>query len=163
MSEISIPGRGQVPFPKESPNHGGPLVDPTIIVLHSTGGNYPGCYNWMMEKRATGNVSAHFVVTRSGSIIQLVSIHKQAWHAGVSAWNGREGCNAFSIGIEQEHIDGKQDWPEAQVQATAALVKALLKACPTINKTVGHFDIAPGRKIDPKGFPWEHYRDLVRG
>ena len=44
-------------------------------------------------------VSAHFFIRRTGAVIQLVSCDQRAWHAGTSAWAGREQCNDYSIGI----------------------------------------------------------------
>src|SRR3546814_5278893 len=50
-------------------------------------------------------VSAHFFIRRDGRIVQFVSTHKRAWHAGVSCFEDRERCNDFSIGIEMEGTD----------------------------------------------------------
>ncbi len=47
-------------------------------------------------------VSAHFYIKRSGEIVQFVSVNDRAWHAGVSEFNGRQGCNDFSVGIEMQ-------------------------------------------------------------
>src|SRR3546814_17469223 len=49
-------------------------------------------------------VSAHFFIRRDGRIVQFVSTHKRAWHAGVSCFEDSERCNDFSIGIEMEEI-----------------------------------------------------------
>ncbi len=51
-------------------------------------------------------VSAHFLIRRDGELLQFVSCGKRAWHAGESSWNGRAGCNDFSIGIELEGLEG---------------------------------------------------------
>ncbi|MGB4924423.1 MAG: 1,6-anhydro-N-acetylmuramyl-L-alanine amidase AmpD, partial [Candidatus Nitrotoga sp.] len=50
-------------------------------------------------------VSAHFLIQRTGEIIQFVPCGKRAWHAGASAWHGRTACNDFSIGVELEGTD----------------------------------------------------------
>ena len=50
-------------------------------------------------------VSSHFLITREGEAVQFVSCNDMAYHAGVSAFRGREKCNAFSIGIELEGCD----------------------------------------------------------
>ncbi len=50
-------------------------------------------------------VSSHFLIRRTGELIQFVPCLQRAWHAGVSRWRGREHCNAFSIGIELEGCD----------------------------------------------------------
>jgi AmpD protein len=101
-------------------------------------------------------VSAHFFVRRDGELVQFVSCLDRAWHAGVSRWRGREGCNDFSIGIE---LEGGDDWPfePAQYAALDALLAALRSAYP-IRHLVGHCHIAPTRKTDPGPFfDWVRY------
>ena len=53
-------------------------------------------------------VSAHFLIRRDGELLQFVSTHDRAWHAGASNFNGRERCNDFSIGIEMEGTDSDE-------------------------------------------------------
>lgn len=45
-------------------------------------------------------VSAHFVIDRDGSVIQMVRTEHKAWHAGTSQMDGRRDVNDYSIGIE---------------------------------------------------------------
>lgn len=98
-------------------------------------------------------VSAHFLVTRGGELVQFVSCLDRAWHAGQSEFFGRPRCNDFSIGIEVEGSDD-QPFTLAQYHTTAALVRALLGAYP-VRAVAGHSDIAPGRKTDPgPHFDW---------
>ena len=40
-------------------------------------------------------VSSHFFVARTGEVVQFVSCDEMAYHAGVSAFRGRERCNGF--------------------------------------------------------------------
>lgn len=101
-------------------------------------------------------VSAHFLIRRDGALVQFVSAHDRAWHAGVSAFCGRERCNDFSIGIE---LEGTDDLPfePAQYDTLAALTAALRAAYPLAD-VMGHEDIAPGRKTDPGPcFDWQRY------
>jgi AmpD protein len=58
-------------------------------------------------------VSAHLFVERDGAVTQFVSLRDRAWHAGVSSFDGREGCNDFSIGIE---LEGTDDLPYTDAQ-----------------------------------------------
>jgi len=108
-------------------------------------------------------VSAHCLIRRDGKIIQYVSFNNKAWHAGVSAFDGREQCNDFSIGIE---LEGTDDIPytEEQYHLLAILVKKLQASYPLIshNHIVGHSDIAPGRKTDPgSSFNWHYFRQCL--
>ena len=95
-------------------------------------------------------VSAHFFIRRNGKLIQFVSCHQRAWHAGASSWKGRERCNDFSIGIELEG-DDHCSFEDAQYLALDALLICLREAFPILD-VVGHSDIAPGRKTDPGPF-----------
>ncbi|ATX82845.1 AmpD protein [Mariprofundus ferrinatatus] len=110
-------------------------------------------------------VSAHFVVDRKGRVTQFVPCAHRAWHAGVSSWQGREGCNDFSIGIE---IIGDEEQPFTQVQyrEAARLCRVLMRRYPAIgrDRIVGHSDIAPGRKWDPgRQWQWSRFeRSLAR-
>ena len=105
-------------------------------------------------------VSAHFLIRRTGEVVQFVSADERAWHAGVSSWCGREHCNDFSIGIELEGTDDAQ-YEDPQYEALAALISVLRNHYPSIRSDaiVGHSDIAPGRKTDPgPAFDWQRVR-----
>jgi N-acetyl-anhydromuramoyl-L-alanine amidase len=98
-------------------------------------------------------VSAHFFVRRDGSLMQFVACDRRAWHAGVSAWEGRANCNDYSIGIELEGLEGGSFTP-AQYRRTGALLRALRRRYP-LRAVCGHEHVAPGRKQDPgPGFDW---------
>lgn len=107
-------------------------------------------------------VSAHFFVRRGGEAIQFVPLHLRAWHAGVSAWRGRQRSNDYSVGVE---LEGTDDAPfsRAQYATLIPLVRALRDATP-LRDIAGHSDIAPQRKTDPgAGFAWmELLRELAR-
>ena len=105
----------------------------------------------------TLRVSAHFLIRRDGALEQYVACDQRAWHAGLSTWNGRQGCNDFSIGIELEGCD-ELPFEEAQYVALAELLDVLKRSYP-LAAVVGHADIAPGRKSDPgPNFDWQRVR-----
>jgi N-acetylmuramoyl-L-alanine amidase len=84
-----------------SPNAGGALVKPSLLVLHFTasGGTDPsGDVAWFMSPEA--KAAAHLIVGRNGAVKQVVAFDVKAWHAGKSIWRGRPNCNNYSIGIE---------------------------------------------------------------
>lgn len=106
-------------------------------------------------------VSAHFFIRRDGDLLQFVSTRHRAWHAGISAWRGRERCNDFSLGIELEGCD-EQPFTPIQYIRLARLIRILRREF-AIEDIVGHADIAPGRKTDPGPcFDWQRLRDLLR-
>ena len=101
-------------------------------------------------------VSSHFLIRRDGALLQFVPCLKRAWHAGQSQWCGRERCNDFSVGIELEGADD-QPFSDAQYECLSVLARALYARYP-IQASVGHADIAPGRKTDPgPHFSWTRY------
>ncbi len=102
-------------------------------------------------------VSAHVLIRRDGELVQFVPFGQRAWHAGKSAYQGRECCNDFSIGIELEGTD-KDGFESAQYEKLAELIAALEQSYADISRdrVAGHSDIAPGRKTDPgSGFEWD--------
>lgn len=124
------------------------------------GGRLDATAHPYFEALAGVRVSAHCVIYRDGRVCQYVSFVQRAWHAGLSHFEGRDRCNDFSIGIE---LEGTDDLPftDAQYQALIALTKQLLLDYPklSIDRIVGHSDIAPGRKTDPgPAFDWTRYK-----
>jgi N-acetylmuramoyl-L-alanine amidase len=135
---------------KQSPNRGG-VITPEVIVIHYTGSNsLPGALNWLCTPKS--QVSAHLVIAKTGVVWQLLPFNVRGWHAGRSSYNGRSDVNSFSIGIENVGLG--DEWPEAQIQANIDVLDALY-AVYMIEDTVGHSDVAPGRKVDPgPRYPW---------
>ena len=105
-------------------------------------------------------VSSHFVIRRNGELLQFVSTWDRAWHAGVSAWRGREQCNDDSIGIELEGLEG-YTFEDAQYHTLQELCNCL-RACHPLRHIAGHEHIAPGRKCDPgPGFDWRRLQQTL--
>jgi N-acetyl-anhydromuramoyl-L-alanine amidase len=133
---------------------GGPYIDHLFL-----GRLDPDAHPYFREI-APARVSSHFLVRRGGALVQYVPCAMRAWHAGVSSWKGREGCNDFSIGIE---LEGADDVPyaEPQYETLAALVRALFDRYGALD-VAGHSDIAPGRKTDPgPWFDWRRFRSAA--
>ena len=109
-------------------------------------------------------VSAHLFVRRGGEAVQFVPLHRRAWHAGESSYEGRSRVNDFSIGIELEGSENT-DFEDAQYRMLTDLTHAILYAYPvlTCERILGHADIAPGRKTDPgPHFDWQRYLAACR-
>lgn len=132
-----------------------------IIVLHSTGGQFEGAVSWLTNKKS--KVSAHYVIARDGRIVQLAQCNVSTWHAGESYWRGYSQVNPISIGIELEHFDFSQDWPEKQIESLLYVLEILTEKfnIPAEN-IIGHKHVAAGRKVDPDtNFPWEKVRKHI--
>lgn len=114
-------------------------------------------------------VSSHFIIGQEGEIYNLVDENDVAYHAGVSNWQGFEGLNKNSIGIEFFNADafGKK-FSKKQLQAGVELCLELMKKYKIAAKNVvGHSDIAydgatnlHNRKQDPSHlFDWKFFAE----
>jgi AmpD protein len=164
----------------ESPNYNERPegIRPRLIVVHGIS-LPPGCYGGGEIESFFCNtlnaedhpyfaeisglqVSAHFLIYRTGELVQFVDTESRAWHAGVSEWRGRENCNDFSIGIELEGCDD-EPYADFQYSVLNQLIQALQNQYPLIQRDaiVGHCEIAPGRKTDPgPAFDWSRVTGL---
>ena len=102
-------------------------------------------------------VSSHLLIQRTGELTQYVSFLDMAYHAGLSSFQGRSGCNTFSIGIELEGCDF-EPFAETQYQTLLKVLHNLVAHYP-ITAITGHQHIAPTRKTDPGHFfEWDRLK-----
>lgn len=120
-------------------------IEPRVIVLHHTAaGTAKSTQHTFDPPRLAGsrpelarggavNVSAHFLVDRDGTILQLQPPAQYARHC--------IGLNHISIGVE--NVGDATRWPltDAQVAANAALVRELARRFP-ITHLLGHHEAA---------------------
>jgi N-acetylmuramoyl-L-alanine amidase len=77
-------------------------AEPICIVMHYTGGaSLSSSVSHLCNPHI--RASAHLVIGRDGDVRQLVPFHTEAWHAGRSEWDGHDGLNPISIGIELDN------------------------------------------------------------
>jgi N-acetyl-anhydromuramyl-L-alanine amidase AmpD len=139
------------------------------VILHSSDGRMAGDLVTLTGGDPSHRVSANYYVARDGTVHHMVADANTAYHAGQTTNNAVYG-NAATLGIEQEHFDpggkgGKngEDWPDAQVRATASLTARLLLAHGlSLDSVLGHSDIAPERKQDPYNYPWATFNAYLR-
>lgn len=108
-------------------------------------------------------VSSHLCINRDGSVTQYVPLHRRAWHAGESSFQGLANCNDYAIGIELEGTDF-EDFTAAQYDSLISITNLLIDEYPCLNsdRIVGHSDVAPGRKTDPGPcFDWVRYKSAI--
>jgi len=133
--------------------------DIKFLIIHYTGmKNFQSAVDRLKDPNS--KVSSHYVISRSGRVLELVKPRDIAWHAGVSAWRGIKNINKNSVGIELEnkgHDFGYQKFSKAQIRNLIILLKKLKKKFKIKNTNIiGHSDVAPSRKIDPgEKFPWK--------
>ena len=99
------------------------------------------------------NVSAHYLISRNGTIFNLLCPKYKAWHAGKSKWKNDTNLNEHSIGIELEnkgHEYGYTNYTNTQYISLKKLINFLKINFQIKEKNIiFHSDIAPNRKKDP--------------
>lgn len=102
------------------------------------------------------NVSAHYIISKSGTVVEILPIEYRAWHAG--AVNDVTYNNNNSIGIEMHYTPGEDpDLPQMK-DALRSLCRDLMHR--TIIKGIDmhrRVAIPKGRKIDPSCFTDEEF------
>ena len=137
------------------------------IVIHYTGmRSLQSAVERLISKKY--EVSSHYLIGRTGKILQLVKDNNIAWHAGISNWFNFKNLNKTSIGIELEnkgHQYGYQNFSNKQINQLIKILKILKKKFNIQNTNIiGHSDIATNRKKDPgEKFPWKklYKKDLA--
>lgn len=82
---------------KTSGNFGEGLPD-TIVIHYTAGGSLDGAVRTFQDDSV--KASAHILIDKDGSVVQMAPFTKITWHAGRSAWLDRTSLNNYSIGIE---------------------------------------------------------------
>jgi hypothetical protein len=103
------------------------------IVIHNTVSSTESTINTFQNPAS--EVSAHYLIDRSGEIIQLVNDRDCAYHAGNKDMNDR------SFGIEHEATPQQRGLTAAQEKSSISLIKFLLDA----------YDIPANRIISHRG------------
>lgn len=100
-------------------------------------------------------VSAHYLVSETGRVWQLVPEARRAWHAGAGQWGAVTDVNSRSIGIELANT-GDAPFPAPQMATLEALMRGIMarwRISP--ERVIAHSDMAPARKSDPgPRFDW---------
>lgn len=127
---------------------------PNLVIIHHTS-NATSAQALRTLTTPERKVSAHYLIDRDGSIVQLVSEADRAWHAGLSWWGGISDVNSASLGIELDNT-GDEPFAEVQIDALLALLADIRQRYPIpVANFIGHGDVAPARKADPSPlFPW---------
>ena len=95
------------------------------IIIHYTGmKNQKVAVKRLQSKVA--KVSTHYLISKRGTIYQMVEDKNVAWHAGKSRWRKDVNLNSKSIGIEIVN-NGNEIFPNNQMKKLADLLKFLKK------------------------------------
>lgn len=163
---------------------------PDIIVSHITEGSYNGAVNWLCNQQS--KASAHFVVSQTGHITQLVDIRDSSWCNGTSVKAGNKthynlstlqavkerktNANYYTISIEHEGFlnKGGGRLTDKQLEATIWLHRHIIEEVKRIygitipidrDHIVGHYQINPVTKPNCPGqnFQWDELIKRLKG
>lgn len=100
----------QVPF-QQSPNYKKGRRSPSVthLVIHTMQGSFQGTKSWFLNYKA--QVSAHYLVSKKGELLQMVKEEDTAWHVCLA--------NPFTIGIELEDLSWSKDSRGRNVEMTS--------------------------------------------
>lgn len=107
-------------------------------------------------------VSYHVVIAPDGARARLVPDHLVAWHAGVSTFQGRDGCNAFLLGVSFAGDTRAAPLADAQIASALEWLDARWRPFGwSLDRMTDHRQIAPGRKDDLAPAEWDRLRAAI--
>ena len=100
-------------------------------------------------------VSYHCLIAPDGTRCTLVPDESVAWHAGVSSFHGRTGCNAFLLGLSFAGDTYAAPLTDAQLASALEWLAPRWTANGwTLAMMTDHRQVAPGRKDDLNPVEW---------
>ena len=112
--------------------------------------------------RPESRVSYHLVIAADGTRARLVDETRVAWHAGVSVFQGRTGCNAFLLGVAFAGDTRAAPLTEAQIASALEWLSSRRERHGwRLDSMTDHRGIAPGRKDDLAPREWERLRAAI--
>lgn len=130
----------------------------TMVVIHSIEGSFQSGINTFQNPST--KVSAHYVVSKTGRIVQMVGDNDTAYHV--------RSANPHALGIEHEgFLARRETWTDAMYRSSAKLTRWLCDTykIPIDRKHIlGHNEVPGNDHSDPGPyFDWDYYMRLVRG
>lgn len=130
------------------------------VCFHHTVKTFADTLAYMADPAS--RVSYHVVIARDGARARLVDERRVAWHAGVSAWGGRAGCNAFLLGVAFAGDTYAEPLTDAQIDSALEWLEARWTALGwSLATMTDHRQVAPGRKDDLAPAEWERLRAVI--
>ena len=147
-----------MPFPeltRLSPNCDATIAHERLgVVFHHTVISFDEAIALMTD--SARKVSYHCVIAPDGARCTLVPDAQVAWHAGVSSFRGRSGCNAFLLGLAFAGDTYAAPLTDAQLaSALEWLTQRWARHGWTLDWMTDHRQVAPGRKNDLNPVEWD--------
>jgi N-acetyl-anhydromuramyl-L-alanine amidase AmpD len=134
------------------------------VVLHHTVGFWRSDLEALTTRRGAKSVSAHVLIGRAGQRAVLADDRDVTWHAGISRWRGKEGCNNFTLGVELEGNTLENGLADAQIGSLMEyLVPRMLLHRWTPDDVTHHRVVSPGRKVDLLPYEFDRVQAVLQG
>jgi N-acetyl-anhydromuramoyl-L-alanine amidase len=141
-------------FAQLSPNRDERAHERLGVLFHHSGLGFDATINLMLNPGS--RVSYHCLIGADGTRCSLVPDTEIAWHAGASRFLGRDGCNAFLLGVS--FAGDTYEAPLSKVQVSSALEWLATRWTPLgwgMDRITDHRQVSPGRKNDLNPEEWD--------
>jgi N-acetyl-anhydromuramoyl-L-alanine amidase len=139
---------------RPSPNRDAVAHERLGVLFHHSGMSFDETIERMLNPGS--RVSYHCLVGIDGTRCSLVPDTEVAWHAGASRFLGREGCNAFLLGLSFAGDTYAAPLSSPQIDSALEWLKARwvpLGWGP--DRITDHRQASPGRKDDLNPREWD--------
>jgi AmpD protein len=141
-------------FARLSPNRDASAHERLGVMFHHSGMGFDETIGRMLDPGS--RVSYHCLIGADGTRCSLVPDAEIAWHAGVSRFLGRDGCNAFLLGVSFAGDTYTAPLSKPQVASALEWLDARwVKLEWGVDRITDHRQASPGRKNDLNPEEWE--------
>jgi N-acetyl-anhydromuramoyl-L-alanine amidase len=141
-------------FARLSPNRDASAHERLGVMFHHSGMGFDETIARMLDPGS--RVSYHCLIGADGTRCSLVPDAEIAWHAGVSRFLGRDGCNAFLLGVSFAGDTYEAPLSKPQVASALEWLDARwVKLGWRVDRITDHRQASPGRKNDLNPEEWE--------
>jgi N-acetyl-anhydromuramyl-L-alanine amidase AmpD len=140
-------------FAQLSPNRDVAAHERLGVLFHHSGMDFDPTIGLMVNPGS--RVSYHCLIGADGTRCTLVPETEIAWHAGVSRFLGRDGCNGFLLGVS--FAGDTYAAPLSKAQVSSALEWLEGRWTPrgwSTERVTDHRQVSPGRKKDLNPEEW---------
>ncbi len=147
-------------FESLSPNRGPGPHEGLGVLFHHSELSFAETIRRMADPAS--RVSYHCLIDADGTRCTMVPDGQVAWHAGVSTFLGREGCNEFLLGVSFAGDTYAAPLSDPQVASALEWLGSRWSASSWgVDRMTDHRQVAPGRKRDLNPVEWDRLAAAV--
>ena len=140
----------------------GKLKELKGIVVHATGQSSEDIDEREVKYLSTNSqFGYHYTIDDDGNIYQYAEHDSLLFHVGASRLHGYEDLNDYTLGVAL-HASEKGAYTEPQIESLFTLLSWLKQELNIpLGWIVGHKEVSPKRKVDPKYLSMDEVRSEV--